>query len=571
MYLKGYYDDVEFTKYCIINNVTPTLMAPRDNNFITNTSLSGSKFYQTRLGQIKLEVDITIKNDVMDNLDQLNKILFSTEPKKLRFSNRNDRYLLAIIDGEVQFSSSNKAGKAKITFISPDYFWRDVKGLTFVELEEGLGILENKGTAPTYPYFDLYFGRDCGYLCIMSPNGFISLGNPTQEDNIIVPPSEIAIDEPIVSSKGKLVGWTEINDAKTWIPDYNKISSGNKPYYTDSAVWVDMNEVGTDSKWYGHAFVKEFDKGKLEQEADIMTARMRVDASNIGQGRTMALLFVIMDENNIPIMTTSVYDTGDGKNELTVTCKIRDNRPGYEKYSKIIRTNKLKNLNGNIKMEKRGNLFSWLIQSDKTTMTQNNKIRVGQVVHIKKSATHAETGHPILNGYHDLDYTVGTSKTGADGSVAYRLDNGGWPIYWIYERDIEEAQTITKTTQPQIINETLYDSNLAQLRPKKVFFWQGAWGGTKPYEQFYVGNIRVDRHYTDRIHDVKNTFKSGDHLYINNETGEILVNGSNFTGAHDYDSRFFTIDGGPTAIKVITSSWADMPKIIAGFESRWLS
>lgn len=567
--LRGYYGDKEFTMFCIINSMAVTLMPKQLSKFITNESVDGSKFITSRLDRLKVEVDITIPTDVLGYLDALNKIFYTREPKKLYFSNRPDRYLLCIPDGEIKFSSTNKVGKAKLVFISPDYFWRATRGTKEVAFIGDSVVLNNEGTAPTYPRFDVYFTQDCGFLSIISPHGYMALGNPIQEDNITVPPSEVAVNASVTSMQG-LTGWQKLDRAEITIPDYKKLSSTLTPLFSNG-ITVNGANVGSEAKWYGHAYIKEFEMGTIEKEADIMSARMDVGISNVSSGsRTMALLFAIFDENDVPIMTTSVYDVGDGKNELTVTCKIRDGRPGFEKHSKIIRTNKMGNLNGNILMEKRGNKFTWTIQSDKTVMRVQNRIRVGQSVHINPWATHAETGHPILAGYHGLTYTVGSTKIGRDGSVAYRLDNGGWPIYWIYERDIQEAQVVSRTSQPSQIYESIYDSTLAQFRPKKVLFWQGVWGGTQPYDQFNISKIKVDRHYSTSVIDIKNAFKAGDHLYIDNDNGDVMLNGSHFQGAIDFDSRAFPIDGGLTAIRAVVSSWAVMPRIVASYESRWL-
>ena len=565
--LKGYFDGFEFTRYCVINSVQPSITAPQTNSFHVNNLVSGGRFYYSKLGQIVLDIDITIVKNVMYNLERLNMLLYSTEPKELWFSNRPDRYIMAIMDGEVKLNSSYVAGKAKLRMISPNYYWRDMQGYTKTQFDGQYGVVENKGTAPTKPIFDVKFKSDCGYISLVGPNGFLALGNPKQEDTIQLPSTEVALQDEFTTSS--LSNWTKITNAETWIPDYIKMSSAGTGK-ADSVGMV-MNAPGSKTYyWNGHAVTKEFEAGAIGIEADNFDLSSKVAMSNAGDlNNTCALLMVVMDANNVPIMSTSVYDINSGKNELTVTFKVPTSSGA--KTSKIIHTGKLSALDGRIRMVKKGNSLSWEVYSDKTVVTTGQTLRVGMKVHISKSCTHAETGHPIKRGYHDLTYVIGGVKTGKDGSKAYRLDHGGWPIYWIYERDIKEARNTSISRVPSSVKYSIIDNQLAQLKATKVFIWQAKWHTTAPYSQFVVDNILVKRTHDVAELDIKNVFTTDDHLYINTETNEVLLNGANASGLLDVDSRFFSIDGGPTQLAIDYSEWAKLPEVTVTHESRWLS
>lgn len=570
MKIKGFYDDTEFSKFCIINKVTPTLTAPRENTFLSNKAVDGANFYRTRLGQLKIVVDITIKYDVMHNLDNLNKIFAVDGLKKLSFSDRPERYVMAIIDGDVTFNSRFFKSEARITFISDKFYWRGVEGYIETPFNGKTVLIENKGTAKTKPIFDVNFKSDCGYFSIVSPDGYLAFGNQKQADSILLPSSELALNEEFNATTGNLTFWQKINNAESYILDYVQMSSSGTAKIGSSGLEIDTATLGSDSKWHGHAYMKPFAQGQYDQTADNFELRSRVDIANMnGTSNTCALLIVVMDADNNPIMTTSVYDILNGKNELTVTFKIPES--DNPKRSKIIHTGTLSNLNGYIKMNKKGSLLEWEVYTDKTTVSEGSVLRVGQKVHIKKTCTNAETGHPILKGYHDLTYTIGAIKTGKDGTKAYRLDNGGWPIYWIYERDIVETVKISVSRTPKTIRYSTYDSQIAQLKASKVFIWQAKWSATQPYSQFVLDNIVVRRMYDTNFVDVKNVFTKGDHLYIDNERGEVLLNGTNASGLLDIDSRFFDIGGGPTQMQIDYSDWATLPQVTVTHESRWLS
>lgn len=564
--IKGYFNGQEFTKYCIINEIRPLLHAPRTNTFLKNSLVSGSNFLRSSLDQIELEVDITIVHNVQANLDHLNRIFFANEPKELKFSDREDRYLMAILDGGVRFSNNHTAGKAKLKFTSSDYFWRSSEGMKTQPFKLGRAIVENEGTAPTQPIYDIHFKSDCGYVSVVGPKGFMTFGNQLETDQIELPSNEYPInDNPITAS-----GWTQIKDAHRWIPDYEKISSNENAVFNGLGMNLNPNIGNTYEQWHGHAYIKEFAPGQVEKEADNFQLTSALKISNTQDpSRTCAMLVVVMDANNRPIMTTSIYDTGEGKNELTVTYKVPD--PSDSKKSIIIRSGKLSALDGYIRMSKQGGSLSWEAYTDRTQYTVNQKVRVGQQAHIKRSCTHAETGHPILKGYHDLTYTIGAIKRGRDGTNAYRFDNGGWPIYWIYERDIEEVRNYHVSRSPQSFKHSAYSPTAKDLRASKVFVWQGKWGGSKVYDQFSIRTMLVKRIYAESIRDVKNVFTTGDHLYVDTKTGDVLLNGSTAKSLLDVDSRFFPLDFGSTELGITYSDWAKMPDVSISYESRWLS
>lgn len=569
MILKGYYDGFEFTKYCVINNVKPLLSGSRNNDFYVNPNVNGAEFRRTVLGQIKLEVEITIARNVMENLDHLNKLFNVSEPKRLTFSDRPDRYLMAIVDGNVKFSSSNKLGKAKITFISPDSYWRAREGYLETPFTGDGVIVNNNGTSESYPIFDVNFTSDCGFLNIIGPDGFLALGNPTEVDKIDLPEQEMALNDTITTPT-VLETWTRLTNAETYIPDYIKMSSAGSGTANISGLSVNPTTLGTGDQWHGHAYLKSFSAGTYEQTADNFELSSKVDISNMnGTKNTCAMLIVVMDEENNPIMTTSVYDVTSGKNELVVTFKVPD--PKDPKRSIIINSDKLNLLNGYIKMSKKGNKFNWEVYSDKTTYIKDTQLRVGQTAHISPSCTHAETGHPIKKGYHDLTYVIGAIKTGQDGTTAYRMDHGRWPIYWIYERDIVEKTKTVVSLAPKTVSLSIENNQMAQLKASKVFIWQAKWGATPVYDQFNIKDVKVKRTYDVPFKEIKNVFTTGDHLHINNETNEVLLNGANASGLLDVDSRFFGIAGGPTQLQILYSDWATLPEVVVTHESRWLS
>ena len=567
--LDVFYDGFRLTEYFTVRRIQPSLSAPVNNNFLGMNHLSGANFKYSTLGQIKIDIEITIKDDVRRSLDELNRILFTREPKRLVISDTPERFLLCKLDGEVKFNSRFIASDATLSFISPNHYWEPTEDdkKFYMDAETGRILLDNGGTAPTQPAFNVEFTSDCGYLGLVSPNGFITLGNPKELDAIALPKTEFALNEEMHN----LTGWTRLNNVENQITDYMKITSRGQAKFDEFGTLVDKTTfTGIADHWQGHAYTKPFNQGQVDRVADNFKLRSRLVMQDLSGKRTNtgALLIVILDTDNKPIMTTSIYDVSSDKNQLSTSFKVNSFKAGDPNHSTIIHTGSLAGMNGFIDMEKSGNRFSWLIHTDSVTTTPI-ELKTGDYVHLKSSATHAETGHRIRADYKGRTYRIGASKM-SNGRLTYRLDIDQWPIYWIYATDIVEYGRTTANQQQKQIRHTITNNNLAQMNPAKVLIWQGVWGAGNPYSKFSLNSVVINRLYSTNSRDIENLFRPGDTLYINNETGDILHNGSTFQGFKDYDSRFFDIDYGGTEIQVIKSDWASLPMVSATVKERYL-
>lgn len=572
-----YYGGYELTKYCRVRRINKPIMAPVENNYLTNPNISGSSFRNSRLGQYVLEIDITIDRDVLYNLDQLNKILFQRENQPLVIGDQPERYLSCKYDGQSFGTSRYHLSEYRLTFISPDSFWRPTGGKHTTTFDaEGRAVLENLGTAESPVSFEVDFQSDCGFLGIVGAyDRFMTFGNTLEEDSITVPPSEFAMNEEL----DQVNTWERVTNVESLIPDYKQISSAGTAKHDQWGMQLDLSTLGDSEKWHGHAYKRNFDKGEAEIEADNFSLRSRVDISDLSgtSKRVMAMLIVVFDENDRPIMTTSIYDASQDKNELTVTFKVRDTTPGKENHSKIIYTAKLPRLNGFINMAKSGNVFDWVVHNNASTQasTTVRQLKVNDIVRLKPNAN---TIYDWSGKKLSLDqsiigqqFKVFEVRSSPKGRYGLRNIRHGY-VEGFFEPDaiVETSAQTTEAVQAKTIRHTMTDNGLAQLRPYKVAVWQGKWGKVIPYSQFSLNSVVVKRQYTTNSLDLVNTFMAGDKLEIDGETGQVYLNGKLFEGYNDWDSRPILIDGGKTEIGIKPSDWAEMPQVKAIYESRWL-
>lgn len=544
-------------------------------------------------GQIEVTIKFSIRSDTLSILDDLNRVLHTKEPKKLYFEDRPDRYLMAVYTGDASMNRRYYGTTSTLTFISPYSYWHSTEGEKSV-LSDGLGIIEvnNEGTAPVVPRFTVDFPAEAGFLSIVAPNGFIALGNKEEKDKIELPMQRIAMNEEMHESDMK--DWTRLtsdsHSGGLWVPDYKKLSlTTGQPRFDE---WGTRPTKSTSPKpgyyWNSWGYTRDFDK--VTDEIHRLTnfklvSRITFEDQSGRTSNTGMFLVVLMDKDNKPIMTTSIYNVLSNSNEVTITAKVNDFSGSGNYRSKIIKTAKFPNgFNGNVQMSKEGDEFTWIWDSAKNQDVTSSsavveKFSVGSTVYIKTSARYGY-------GYDGVAHSIrGFTRGRANrvqairnwkGKKQYLISYTGVQIYWMNEEDVTANRSGVGNTRTQSasgerrVAYSTKNAQLATLTASKVLVIGGTWDNTSPFSRASINSMVVYRlNEGDKFADIANTFSKGDKLTIDNSTGEILHNGSVFQGLVDVDSRFFDIDYGPNELKVITSEWAEIPEVKCGFTERY--
>lgn len=566
--LKVYFDEYELNRYCEIIKVLPNV-ASSD-------------------GHLEVEVDIAMVEDVMQNLDELNKILFTKEPKKLVISDYPDRYLSCQLSGGIKMSSRFFMAQTTLKFVSEDKYWRSTKGELAVESDmTGTFEVVNNGTAPAVPKFKVTFPSECGFLAITAPNGYIALGDKGEKDRIYLPRQIVALDEKL--DQNSINSFEKVSN-DSLIPDYKKLSlNTGVTGYSSTGLSLKKSESPKDGYyWNSVGFQKKFREsayGDVEGESFKLRANLMLYDASGTTAHTGMYLIVVMTDDNKPIMSTSVYNVEGNTNEVIVTAKI-NTLTGDRKSSKIIKTAKfISGYNGNIVMQKEGSTFSWVFNSGKKqeetiTVGQDEGFYIGNTVYIKNSARY---------GYHDngtrysiADFTRGRpnvikEKRTFQGKTQFMISFQNTRIYWMNEEDLTKDRSgvgQTKQTRTQqgesVVRHYTWNNELATLKPDKLVVVAGVWDNTAPFTHALLSDVTVQKIYGDnKFKEITNVFNAGDVLTIDNSTSDILLNGSTFTGLVDYDSRFFDIDFGKNELQMTVSDWAKMPKGKLYFEERY--
>ncbi len=566
-----WFDGYELTEHLTVNHIYQPMMASIDNKSHRTPTQNGAKYIRSRIDPYQLEMEVTIKDNVLFHLEELNKILYTREEKPLIINDRDDRYLMCKLDGGVIPSSRRYMSKFVLKFVSSLPYWHSTEGTIRTTIGSGgfnRLVLDNKGTAPTYPRFKIDVLQDTGYIGVVAPNGYIALGDINEPNKLIVPPSEYAMNEEL----HELNTWRKIGNVETYVPDYVKATSTGEVSFNPDGFMLKESSLGSSDQWHGAAYMKDFEEGQIEKFADNFEYRSRIEFRDRSgtTSRTGAILAVIFDDNNMPIMTTSIYDVGGGSNKLNVTFKVRD---GNTRRSKIIHSGTLEELYGFFQMEKMGNSFRWIVHHNGSTVQAQTSLKVGDTVYIKDSAVYGwhynGTRYPIAGFTRGRPNQITRTRT-FQGRTQYEIAYNGVVIYWMDANDLRGTATSFVNNPMKQISHTYYSSELGQLRPAKLMLWMAKWGNTRQYSNFILTSAVVKRLYSNTTIDIPNTFMKGDTVEIDNANEMILHNDIPIQADVDLDSRFFSIDGGKTEIAIHGQNSSHIFGGYAEHESRYL-
>ena len=615
-----FFDGIDLTRFIDIRNISTSLAAPVTTGFQTFDRYDGARFDHSSFGQLLVTIKFSVRNNTLDVLDTLNRILHTDEPKVLYSEDRPDRYLMAMYTGESDMNRRYYGTTSTLTFISEDSYWRSFVGEKTYDMDIfGRFLVTNNGTAPVVPNFEFKFLEESGYLGIIAPNGFITLGDKEEQDRINLPKQELLINEEMDEASMSDTGTEDQNPDKDWlpisngynyisvtpegetipmkgdwIPDYNKLNIGSGVKWHDQ--WGMRIKKATSPKpgsyWNTYGYERRVAAGIDRSQYAIKTnwrleSRLTFYDASGGNANTGMFLIVVFDVRNRPILTTSIYNILDNSNEVTMTAKTNASATGSSTSSKIVKTAKFPNgFDGLIKMETSADgyvYWSWNSNRDqKVTTTTNSleKFNVGNTGYIRKDAKYGYgydgVRHNIQSFTRGRPYYIQAARTWS-GKKQYLISYQGVQIYWMNEGDLTAnksgvGKTATQytTDAKQNVNHVMYAPHLTKMEAQKVIIIGGTWDATGAFTNASLNSVKMYKLNGDNSWlEINNGFQPDDILTVDNKTGEILLNGAPYSGLVDYDSKFFDIDYGDSELQVVTSSWSRLPKGKIKFEERF--
>lgn len=307
---KIWFDEVELTELIRVFDIKRDVMPERVNTSVDVPSRHGAYYTGYKYGIRKVSVDFLLiaegENSLEDFKRSLAFMLDMETPAKLQFSDDPNRYLYAVLEGTTEVAEVLDDGRGTLNFVCYDPFLYSTTEKEFTADSTGLVVVNNLGTAPADPRFQVDFSGDCGFIALVSPDGVIQMGNTTEVDALPLPKQEKLLNLDMTTTSGWTVNssYTKLKTGSSSIKgSVGNTLAGVKPtsYGTPTSGWTgpsirrnlppSIDTSGT-AQYFEATFMFEF---KSEKAGAITTSTVRRSIDSEQKG---ILEVSITDENN---------------------------------------------------------------------------------------------------------------------------------------------------------------------------------------------------------------------------------------------------------------------------------
>lgn len=500
-------------------NVKKGILPPRTNYSIDVPSKHGSYYAGFKYNPRTFSVDIVIvNNDINSVMRTIAWMLDLSEPSELIFSDEPDKLYYAVVDGSTDIESILTVGTGTITFVCFDPFAYSTESSNFTPDSNGLIVVNNGGTAPASPQFEVDFTSDCGYVAFISPNGVIQVGNPQEVDGLAVPLSERLITDQMTTT----TGWT--------VNTYGKVRTSGaviQGTVTHDSYFVYPSSYGTQPSgtvWYGSTIRKDIgvtaDQTNSAQYWEASMDFQFVSTANLGataQNKQMGKIeFNVMDTNNNFLAGFTLADMLAGYQANTPEFYVGTTKIWSESAA-IPAPTKVKQYNSTTKK------YEYKTVQSTNAGKWNNF--VGKII---------------------------IRKTGS-----------------LFSFDLQKIES-GKITQR--VTKMFYDMSgiYTNVNAKTVQVWFGKYSS---YPQMGTNRVDTITFRKDNIgtwKDLPNLFGSGDKLIIDCDASQVYLNGALFMDVVDIGSTFFDLIEGQTEVQFLHSSFGTTPTVTATITNKFL-
>lgn len=282
-----------------IRDVRRDLLTPRTLVTQKVHGRAGEYLFGVEKGARITEVDVmVIENSyelLQKRVDELAYILDTDEAVELVLGDEDGKVRYAILDGETPLEEIGSTGLFTLVFYQPD---PHKYGPTRTQLIHDPGgdpeanpIIENNGTAPTYPTFRATVLEPTTFIDIVSQDDYMRLGYPIDVEQI-----EFEEEELILHSRmNTTTGWTSGTQVDNGTVSGTMASDGSQFVVTDFG-------EESDAKWHGPALKTSLSEPLQNFRAEMTLENMN-DIETVGR-----VELYLLDEGNEIIAMISLRD-----------------------------------------------------------------------------------------------------------------------------------------------------------------------------------------------------------------------------------------------------------------------
>lgn len=328
-FFKVFFDDQELTEiFDVLEGFSIPLMPEFENYTQKISFIDGEQWIGRSFNGKKLSIPFQITRDIQKKREDLTKLLYKKELKKLKFSHIPNRYFNAILDGSTEIEEDSKNSqiiKGTLVFLIPDgvSHAEGKKEFTFALNSDGQleATLVNEGTDWAYVDYDILHNHENGYNGLISEYGIIELGNRQEADMVPAEKSVLMTN----NKAGDFANWTTpttfYENPKKLIttPMQNDTQFGGRFGIFPGTAFTNPNN----GDYFGAA--SEFVLPTTSTDW-YLWAQAWYETGLMGQTGMWTL--AIIDENNVQIASMHIYKTDKVGNTANVRFVVADGKGG---------------------------------------------------------------------------------------------------------------------------------------------------------------------------------------------------------------------------------------------------
>lgn len=616
------FGEVQLENYCKVLNVSRSVMPTRTNISKTISSIHGSYYTGYRYGERLISFEVGLvgnsKTSYMEKVSKLAEVLNVSTPQELVIDDEPYKIYYAVPNGNADLSKFANTGKTTISFICNDPMAYSAYWNTYESIGRTVK-MTSYGNVETYPIFDIDFKNDACFFQITNPSGAtVLIGQPKDTTQPNVQPTTLVVDDSCTDSTG-------FGALSQTLLDTNRTVTGSYGVGLNGSAIICTN-YGTDSenKWTGAAFKKQ-----MSQELD--SFEVEVDVTFSSQGKNYVEEKPIPQPTppappakpSNPTTTPSTNSLGTYKvvncgglwinRDANPDTPLYPMAPGTYIYPTEIKNGWAKHTHSNPWNTFTGwSSMNYLQKISSSKVTQKMTTQAGEPVYADEQVGTLEVYGYDKNGtklfkfaiedtsefyeYVDPKIYIGSTQVAHDGkntptprqqdskSVASGVfgDFNDFSGKLLIRRETNSrGQQLWTCSINKIVNgkitakietsNSISNSKFPTGKLSYLGFYIGKYGSNEAVSSVGVNNVKVKNlnyKIDQSISGNVVTFKKGDHLQINFETGLVTINDKLALTDLDIGSEFFAIPPGYSEVAWRTDDTA--AKVICGFQDKFI-
>ncbi|MBT2688255.1 phage tail family protein [Bacillus sp. ISL-47] len=284
-----------------IGTIRRDILPPRVVNMIDVPARMGAYFLNVKNGVRTYTATISITGisleDIRFKVRDLAEILNTDGLASLVFADESYKTYMAIAVENTELDEKEVLAKGSITFLIPDSVGKGATVSSNLGASGQVHSIVNNANSPAFPIFKVDFNADAQFFSMISPDGFVLIGNPAGVTEITKKPLEMVLND-------KAEDLTPWSSAGAQLDYEYAVNSGTMAVVSDTlggGLKFKPSDYGDDAanagKWHGPAIRRslpsQIQDFRIElsielRSSDLETGRIEFvffNASNVALGK----------------------------------------------------------------------------------------------------------------------------------------------------------------------------------------------------------------------------------------------------------------------------------------------